>query len=121
LGHKDKATRREYLRRKNLSDPEWRQRNYTRTRTWQLKQFGMTDEDYDKLVRFQDNKCFICRQPETARYKGNIRILSVDHCHLCGLVRALLCDRCNRVLGLIEDDLSILLSMQDYLIQHSHD
>lgn len=41
--------------------------------------------------------------------------ICVDHDHTTGEVRGFLCNRCNRTLGLIQDDLAILEKMIQYL------
>jgi len=38
-----------------------------------------------------------------------------DHDHVSGSFRGWLCDRCNRTLGQIKDDISLLLKMAEYL------
>jgi len=38
-----------------------------------------------------------------------------DHCHDKGHFRGWICDRCNRVLGCVKDDLNLLQKMKDYL------
>lgn len=60
--------------------------------------YKLTLEDYDKILAFQGGVCWACHRPEPV--KG--RRLSVDHDHATGLVRGLLCSRCNPVLGKIE-------------------
>ena len=44
--------------------------------------------------------------------------LLLDHDHRTGKVRALLCNRCNRVLGLAEDSPELLSKMSNYLKEH---
>lgn len=58
---------------------------------------GMTLEWYDDKLLEQCGGCAICgRRPARIR-------LAVDHCHLSGAIRGLLCYICNRkVLGVIE-------------------
>ncbi len=47
--------------------------------------YGITKEEYERLLRFQNGVCWICgRQPQTKR-------LAVDHDHKTGAVRGLLC------------------------------
>lgn len=53
---------------------------------------------YYKLLEAQGGGCAICgRKPTKTR-------LSVDHQHATGLLRGLLCMRCNRAYGLFHDD-----------------
>lgn len=63
-----------------------------------VKRFGETyDTDYDTLLARQGGVCAIC---------GGIdrdRKLAVDHDHQTGLVRGLLCLRCNTGVGLLRD------------------
>lgn len=62
-----------------------------------LKQFGLTVEQYDAMLERQGGVCGMCRQ---ACATG--RRLAVDHDHQTGRVRGLLCHRCNRGLGAYE-------------------
>ena len=55
--------------------------------------------------------CKICGNPGDGKWKQ----LCVDHDHTTGVVRDLLCRRCNTVLGEVYDDPSILNRMSDYL------
>lgn len=84
---------------------------------WNLNDlYGMTIEDYDRLAESQNHVCAICGgvNPEHGRYGTQFR-LAVDHNHKTGAVRGLLCNRCNRALGLIKDDPALLKSALDYL------
>lgn len=75
--------------------------------------YGITSEQYQALYRAQGGVCFICRRAKgTARRK-----LAVDHCHITGEVRGLLCKPCNRdVLGHLRDDPEALKRAIDYLL-----
>lgn len=85
-----------------------------------LKQFGINTNDFDKLVVLQKNKCAICNNPELANDKNKdvIRSLAVDHDHVSGKVRGLLCTNCNIMLGQAKDDIGILLKAVEYLEAH---
>ena len=77
--------------------------------------FGMSIEEYDKLFFLQQGKCAICGQPETETRLGVVKRLAVDHNHTTGKIRGLLCCSCNKALGLLKDDISIMKSAIDYL------
>ena len=82
-------------------------------RRWRLKaKYGITKEQYSIMLECQNGLCAICNKPELNRE------LSVDHDHITGKVRSLLCFKCNSALGLVKEDESILLKMIDYLRKH---
>ena len=72
--------------------------------------YGITLEQYDALVAQQNGGCAICDGPPT-RYG----VFHVDHSHLTGGVRGLLCSRCNQALGLLGDDPLRLRAAIQYL------
>ena len=71
----------------------------------QLKcRYGITVEEYNKLFERQGGKCAICQIATRAYVSGNgTTHLHVDHDHGTGRVRGLLCNRCNMVLGFLND------------------
>lgn len=80
------------------------------------QRYGMTLDDYDKLLQLQDHKCAICMGVERVKnVSGKIKQLSVDHCHNTGNVRGLLCDACNVGLGRFSDDPDRVDSAARYL------
>jgi hypothetical protein len=84
----------------NLSTREWARLNPERAREHHfLRRYGITLAQYEWLLRQQDGVCAICSQP-CATGKN----LAVDHDHVTGAVRGLLCDRCNHAIGSLEDD-----------------
>ena len=63
--------------------------------------YGITLDEYNRMLAAQDGCCAVCRQPPSA---SNTRAhwngkLCVDHCHGSGRVRALLCNDCNLAVG----------------------
>ena len=76
--------------------------------------YGITLAEYEAMVQRQEGLCAICRQPQRG---GNDRTreLVVDHDHLTGEVRGLLCTLCNGGLGFFGDSLSHLRSAIAYL------
>lgn len=73
--------------------------------------------EYEGMVEAQDGLCAICGRPETTRScaSGEPRRLSVDHDHVTGQVRGLLCHGCNVAIGHFGDDVEVLLSAVRYL------
>ncbi|MDE1867447.1 MAG: endonuclease VII domain-containing protein [Thaumarchaeota archaeon] len=78
--------------------------------------YGLSKEKYDLLVKKQENKCLICNEVETAKnQRGEIKPLAVDHCHSTGIIRGLLCHKCNSLLGFSKDNIEILKKAISYL------
>lgn len=61
--------------------------------------YKLTIEQWQAIFTFQGGVCYVCQQPEPV--KG--RRLSVDHEHDTGLIRGLLCSRCNPIIGKLEN------------------
>ena len=70
------------------------------------KKYRLTVEDYDSMVRAQKGRCAICLE------EGR---LFVDHNHKTGKVRGLLCNNCNRGIGLLKDEVNVLLNAARYV------
>lgn len=74
--------------------------------------YGITLQQYDEMLSAQGGKCAICKEDCN---RSTSERLCVDHCHETGLVRGLLCFKCNVGLGRFDDDTSILYRAIDYL------
>lgn len=68
-----------------------------------LRRYGISTEDYNKMLLGQGGVCKICKQPETTRINGVVCRLAVDH-GPDGEIRGLLCGRCNRGIGYFQHD-----------------
>ena len=79
------------------------------------KEFGISSDDYAKKFIEQDGKCEICDKPTEP---GDKR-LSVDHDHVSGEVRGLLCNSCNLGLGYFKDSPNSLAKAISYLAKYS--
>ena len=88
-----------------------------KTRRWDklLKEYGITQEEYNELEAHQEYTCAICKEPETAMYKDVKCRLVVDHNHVTGVIRGLLCRACNIALGNFREDPKRLQSAIEYL------
>ncbi len=92
---------------------EYRRRQPNRVRNTELKKlFGITLPDYEQMLSEQGGLCAICGK--TQRGTRNKR-LCVDHCHETGRVRGLLCDHCNRAIGLLGDSAETAARAAAYL------
>lgn len=88
-----------------------------RQRKYQLKlSYGITEEDYQSLLLKQEGCCAICG---TDTPTGKWKVFAVDHCHKTGKVRGLLCNECNRGMGLLKDSPELLLAAAQYLKDNS--
>ncbi|MFA4944450.1 MAG: endonuclease VII domain-containing protein [Lentisphaeria bacterium] len=105
---------------------KWRAANRTKateaTRRWRIahpdrektqnlsRRYGITNEDYNEILAGQDNKCAVCKCSVDSGRK-----FSVDHSHLLGNVRGILCSNCNAMLGQAHDMPSVLRAAAEYL------
>jgi hypothetical protein len=71
-----------------------------------LRLYGMTEEALAELVDSQGGVCAICR------YRPAVH---VDHDHLTGVVRGVLCFPCNAALGHFKDRIDLLSRASRYL------
>lgn len=83
------------------------------------RKYGISLEDYEVLYKKQNGKCFLCNKkgfkPTQLRGRGNMSFLVVDHCHKNNKIRKLLCQECNRGLGLFYDNPALLTKAAKYL------
>ena len=125
--------KREKTRLRNI---EWRKNNREKccksTAQWHTKnpeyesgrklkkRYNITPEQYIEMLIVQDHRCAICGNKETAlhNHSGKVQKLAIDHCHITGKVRGLLCQDCNRGLGKFHDNLQHLQKAIDYLSKH---
>ena len=108
-----KATQKEYYL-KNRDQflkygKEYRTKNSRRTR---LKHFyNMTVVEYDELYNAQGGKCAICGIHQSELKQS----LCVDHNHITGEIRGLLCSNCNAGIGMLQDNSDIIEKALQYM------
>ncbi|MCA1569298.1 MAG: endonuclease VII domain-containing protein [Chloroflexi bacterium] len=76
------------------------------------RQFGISLEDYDERYRQQMGRCAVCSTERPVRGRGRLR---VDHDHVTGAVRGLLCHRCNIGIGQFQESAVLLKRAVQYL------
>ena len=105
-------------RRKYTKTDTFRQRYRSeRHKQWcrdfdRKRRYGLTPAAFQALLDSQDGRCGVCR---TDTPGGRWDAFHVDHDHETGKVRGLLCDACNRALGLAGDSLEGVLRFVEYL------
>jgi len=96
----------------------WRERNPGKARTNYrnsnlVRAYGITIEQYDKMLSEQKGVCAICSGTCPSG-----RRLAVDHDHSTGVVRGLLCARCNAALGGPRERPELFQRALAYLAEH---
>lgn len=93
--------------------PTWNVRNKDKVSAYarraKLRSYGLSEDEFDAMILAQDGKCAICSLEVD---------LCVDHNHVTGSVRQLLCGNCNRGLGMFQDNPDLLLLAGLYLERH---
>lgn len=89
------------------ADPHYNKRRNLKTR------YGMPLAEYMQRLNQQGGVCAICKRPPSASRHGT---LAVDHDHNNGIVRGLLCHRCNTGLGHFDDNPPTVLKAHLYLL-----
>lgn len=73
--------------------------------------FDITADEYEQMLKAQNGVCSICHKPNRDGKK-----LAIDHNHITGKVRGLLCRNCNIGIGFFNDKLELLWNAYQYLV-----
>ncbi len=118
------ATEPDYLekearkkKRERDANPEIDRRSRARSLA---KNYGITVEMHEDMIEYRNGQCDICENvPVPMIRKGKpIAGLCIDHCHITGEIRGLLCHKCNSAIGYLRDDPELLASAIRYLIRN---
>lgn len=106
-----RVKRREYRERWLQKNPDAVERLRQYDRDYQLRRsYGLTRVEYEQMLEQQDGKCAICgAECSTGRR------LAVDHDHITGQIRGLLCSNCNLGIGKFHDSVELLKEAIRYL------
>src|SRR5436853_4546544 len=85
------------LRYQNRIDKRTKKDN---RQSWLKANYRITEIDYQKLFILQEGKCAICKIQQE-------KVFDIDHDHLTGEIRGLLCHSCNLLLGGAKDNIEI--------------
>jgi hypothetical protein len=108
-----------WQRNKYASDPEFKiKKNTDSFRNKIKRKFGLSWDDYENKILNQQNRCAICESTENG-YKKTDKFC-LDHCHITGKSRDLLCYPCNKGLGHFMDNPALLRKAAEYLERHQN-
>lgn len=97
---------------------KWVGENRDRRKDYYLrKSYGIDLAKYQEMLADQGGVCAICGTDDPKGKSGTWFV--VDHDHASGEVRGLLCNRCNRAIGMLAEDHDVLMSAIEYLKKHS--
>ena len=81
--------------------------------------YGIDLKKYEEILISQDGGCAICNKKEDTflPLHNHRKSLAVDHNKLTGKIRGILCENCNRGIGLLNHDIKLLEKAIEYLNQ----
>lgn len=80
-----------------------------------IRWHGINRAQYNEMLLSQGGGCAICGSTDS---RHPVSRLVIDHCHVTGKVRGLLCSHCNRGIGFLEDSSERLRQAANYLDSH---
>lgn len=80
-----------------------------------LKRYGLSKVEYERMLLDQGGVCAICSSPNGS--SKNRRLMCVDHDHVTGNIRGLLCDGCNKGIGCLKDSTELVSKALNYLVR----
>ena len=97
---------------------EYKKRHYIKTKRQhisniRMRVYGISLEEFESLFHQQGGKCGICLSQLTLGKGAHL-----DHDHVSGKIRAVLCSTCNTGLGQFKDNPVLLQAAVAYLVNH---
>lgn len=92
---------------------KWREANPEKYLALQIRSYGISLEEYYQMRNQQNGLCKLCGNPPGVNPRQ--KRLCIDHDPETGRIRGLLCDTCNRALGMLGDTKDSLKKVVDYL------
>lgn len=106
------------------TDPEYDKKHYLRYKesinatSWKYRikmKYGLSIEEYEKILEKQNYCCYICQRNASEIYRTKSRFC-VDHDHKTGKIRGILCVGCNgRLLPSVRENVEIAYRLYEYL------
>lgn len=84
------------------------------SRLYRYKTWGIGPEEFMAMLVAQDYKCPVCAE-ELSLDAGRGKNACIDHDHVSGQIRGILCSSCNRAIGLLKESILILGNAVEYM------
>jgi hypothetical protein len=73
----------------------------TKSAYQRLKYYELSQPEFDAMIKAQNSLCALCPKPLV---HGGSTNLNVDHCHVTGRVRGIVCHKCNMMIGFVDGE-----------------
>ena len=83
-----------------------------------LAKYGVTPDQHAAMMEAQGNRCIICGNPPKPDGVRAASRLHIDHDHVTGKIRDLICNHCNRGVGALRDDPALMRAAAEYIERH---
>ena len=86
-----------------------------------LADYGVTLEQWEEMLKVAQHRCEACGDPlseQVVHPRTGKPFLVLDHDHESGAPRGVLCSRCNKALGFVQDSIEVLDKLKEYLMKH---
>jgi len=94
---------------------KYRKENPEKIRDAKLKQaYGVGTDYYNNKLAEQNGVCAGCRKNRRLVWRGKEVEMALDHCHTTGKPRGVLCDKCNRAFGLLDENITTMENLIEY-------
>jgi len=100
-----------YERKRWASQPQEKRRA-----KWLKTKYNLLYATYEQMFLEQNGKCKVCDIDISITTSSNSHSTAcVDHSHSTGKVRSLLCNHCNRALGLLKENEKVIANLLKYI------
>lgn len=115
------------VKAKRKQDMVWRQKQCERSKKWRLEnpernyrsvrnatlkiKYGITFDQYVEMFNKQGCQCAVCGEKESKGYGK----MAVDHDHITGKIRGILCQPCNTSIGKMQENPVLIRKLAEYI------
>lgn len=95
---------------------KYRDENPEKIRDTKLRQaYGVGVEYFEAKLKEQGGVCAGCKENVKVIWRGKEVRMALDHHHATGAPRGVLCIRCNRGLGLLQENPEVMINLIEYI------